>query len=73
MRKMISMGLFGMVAGAAMFVGGCQTGGGEPYGLTGREEMSSWTKLKYTDQKGHYRPEYASRGEQIRPLPAEPD
>lgn len=66
MRKVISRVVLGVLAGSTMLVAaGCQTSG-EPYGLTGSTQMTPSERLKYTDQKGHYRPEYASRGEVIR-------
>lgn len=69
MRKVISLAVLGVVVGSAMLAaGGCQTSGG-PYGLTGQQQMSSAERMRYTDSKGHYRPEYAARGEQITPVP----
>jgi hypothetical protein len=65
--KTIAMALVGMLGGAALV--GCESANDRPYGLTGEQELSRSERLKYTDQKGHYRPEYAARGEAIRPVP----
>ena len=55
-RKLLTVALLASVSAATLVASGCASGTEQPSALTGdRTAMNdNW---KYTDQKGHYRPE----------------
>lgn len=62
MRRFISITLLSVVAGSALLATGCSSANEKPYALTGdRPRLTAQERARYTDDKGHFRPEWVSR------------
>lgn len=66
LRKMLLAATFGLGISATLLTGGCAADKGEkPYSLTGTEQERK-ERLRYTDAKGHYRPDLRAQGQPLR-------
>ena len=69
LRKLLTVALVTSVAAATVAASGCASSTEQPSALTGTTTNDNW---KYTDQKGHYRPELRRDAEAtVRPAAAE--
>ena len=58
LRKMINIAALGAITAGTLVAAGCSSGN-KPYGLTGNSNIPSASEqARWTDSKGHYRPEW---------------
>ena len=66
LRRIVLAVALGITPAAALFVAGCAGDNArKPYGLTGsasNDEVARKERLRWTDDKGHYRPDLRARG-----------
>lgn len=59
-RKATTFVVLGALGIGAMFAAGCASNESKPYGLTGQSTLTEQERkeqMRYTDSKGHYRPD----------------
>ena len=65
-RKSLSVAILGLAVSAPLFVLGCASeNGGKPYSVTGTntiDDQERKEKLRWTDDKGRYRPDLRNQG-----------
>ena len=64
-RKSLSIAILGFAISAPLFALGCASESGEPYSVTGTntiDEQERKERLRWTDDKGHYRPDLRQQG-----------
>ena len=66
LRKFFTVAVLGLSSSAALFAAGCASSSSDkPYGLTGNNTISEEERTeqrRWTDDKGHYRPDLRMRG-----------
>ena len=66
LKRLILSAVFGLAPMAALVAAGCTSNNnGKPYSLTGSSTISEQERkerLRWTDDKGHYRPDLRNQG-----------
>jgi hypothetical protein len=59
LRKLFTFTTLGVISAGALLATGCSSGNSKPYGLAGNSStVSTEEQTRWTDSKGHYRPEW---------------
>lgn len=63
LKKLLTVTVLAIATGTPLLAGGCASDNDKgTYGLTGTDhQMTAQERARYTDQKGHYRPEWVGQ------------
>ena len=62
LKKLALAAVLGLAPAAALLATGCASSQEKPYSLTGTDEQERKERLRWTDDKGHYRPDLRQQG-----------